>query len=542
LFTQQKFFKWHSYSPLYCVAWLLLTVCGGTATGHPVSLSSAIVEVSEQDIRVELQIMLEDLVLYHGLIATEELEYSTKDLTAAANKHHQFILDFFSIIDSDGNRLAGSVEDSNFEQIGSDSVPQKELMQRFVQFTVKYHLFSPKPAYLTLIQNFGGDTSVLPAIMDVHIIRDGLFEESAQIAYGRAHTVNLDWIRELNGKRETLAELRQRRKDQFQKRLGITSYTGLYSFLYLTHYSVRHEILIPLLTLENWIPLERSHPDFLEIDEQMAARAAIEDFFLKHNSVWVNDIQLAGRVERINFFGLDINDFALNSEPRRINMYQARLGIILNYPSRKSPEQATVTWDIFSDHAPFLDTVLLVGFEKPERFYFHPKSTTFQWKGGLARPQLEPASASTALSAPQEQNDLIQKILGNIYKAFSYREDEEVYDALATSLHGDLLRQVYLRIKRSLLMSEHGGELSQATNVEVKEVTPLSGSSKRFVVKWQVSSLSEHWGHMHRRLTEYQAELGLVAQNGFWKLDHFQLLDEKRLQFETSIRGYDPNR
>lgn len=520
---------------------LSLLVCV-PAVAHPVSLSSAILEVSEQEIRVELQIMLEDLVLYHGLTANEEMEYSSKDLEKAAKEHHQFMLDFFSILDADGRRLSGSIEEQDLEQIGSQPVPQRELMQRFIHYTIRYPLISPKPDYLTLLQNFGGESSALPAIMDVHVVRNGLFEESAQIAYGRAHTVQLDWTREATGKRESLSELRQRRKEQFQKRLGITSYTGLYSFLYVTHYAVRHEILIPVLTLEQWIPVDRQDPDFLEVEEQLAARKEIEEFFLQHNAVIINDQSIPGKVERVNFFGLDINDFALNAEPRRVNVHQARLGIILNYPSRLSPESVTVSWDMFSEFAPFIDTVLLIGNEKPDRFYFHPKSTLFQWSGGLGRPVVEPVSSTMNLSLPEEKTQALHGLLTNIYKAFEFREDEDVYDALETSLHGGLLRQVYLRIKRSLLMSEHGGELSHATNVEVQSVKPVERSSNRYLVRWQVASVSEHWGHIHRRLTEYEAELGLVAIDGTWKLDHFLLLDEKRIQFETSIRGYDSNR
>jgi hypothetical protein len=535
----------------WLVPWrtLWIAICAAaTAAGsssvnaHPVSLSSAILEISDNQVRVDFQIMIEDLVLYHSLSSDGEMTYRAEDLLAAAEKHQQFLLEFFRIIDGQGRRLSGSVEERDFEQIQSGSIHQRELMERTIGFTIAYPLHSPRPEFLTLLQNFGGDDSSLPALMDVHILRNGMFEESAQLAFGRAHTVRFDWSRESTGQRESLSELRSRRREQFQSRLGITSYSGLYSFLYITPYSVRHEILIPLTTLEQWVSLDRREPDFLEVDEQIEARQSIQDFFLEHNRVTIDGRSVEGRVERLNFFGLDINDFAMNADARRVNMHQARLGVILNYPTSEVPSKVEVAWEVFSDFAQFIDTVLLIGNEKPDRFYFHPKATRYYWEGDLEKTIVQPVSSDLKLSDPEQRTQVLTGILGNIYKAFDFREDEEVYDALATSLKGDLLREVYLRIKRSLLMTEHGGELSHATRVEVANVEPSQRSAGLYKTTWRVASTTEHWGHIHRRLTEYQADLGVVAQDGAWKLEQFQLHDEKRLQFDTSIRGYDSNR
>ncbi len=512
------------------------------AFGHPISLSSAIVEVSEHQVRVELQIMLEDLVLYHGLAADGEMNYSASELKAAADKHQEFLLKYFSIYDGDGQRLEGAVENLDVEQIDSAFIAQRELMQRFVGLVLIYPLANQRPDFLTFVQNFGGDQSSLPAIMDLHVLRDDQFQESAQIAVGRSHTVRLDWTRQSDGRRETLAELRLRRKEQFQSRLGISSYSGLYSFLYITRFSVRHEILIPLLSLEQWLPIKREHPDFLEVEEQRDAEAAVREFFQRHSLVIINGQPVDAVVERLNFFGLDINDFALNAEPRRVSIHQARLGAILNYPSPSIPQSVTVSWNTFSDHAPFIDTVLLIGNEKPERFYFHPKSTEYSWNGDFSSPSVQPVLSEGPLGSTAEQRRVIQGLLTNIYRAFDFRNDEDVYDALSNSIRGDLLREIYLRVKRSLMMAEHGGELSRVLSVEVMDARPQANDSDTFEATWRVSSTSEHWGHVHTRLSEYRGRLTLAQVDAAWKLHAFQLLDEKRLQFDTSIRGYDSNR
>ena len=78
--------------------------------------------------------------------------------------------------------------------------------------------------------------------------------------------------------------------------------------------------------------------------------------------------------------------------------------------------------------------------------------------------------------------------------------------------------------------------------MSVSEILPDDKFPADFQATWQVTSTTEHWGHIHRRVTQYRARLGLVERDGWWKLDRFELLDQQQLQFDTSIRGYDSNR
>jgi hypothetical protein len=335
-----------------------------------------------------------------------------------------------------------------------------------------------------------------------------------------------------------LAELRKLRKEQFRQRLGIGSFSGLYSFLYINRFEVRHEILIPLLTLEQFVPIPRENPDFVEVAEQEAVRPAIEQFFHSHGKFTINGQPTEASIQRVSFFSLDIADFALNADPRRINVAQGRVGVIISYPSEQVPSSVEVEWDTFSQYAPFIDMTLLIGDQSPDRHYFHAEATTYQWKGELIGPVVTPIQADGDLKSETQRVDVTGRLLQNIYRAFDFRKDEDVYDSLASSVQGDLLRELYLRIKRSLVLAEQGGELSHATEVKV-----LSSKSAKqpdvFETTWSVTGVSEHWGHIHTRTTEYRAELKISKHEGNWKLGKFQLLDEKRVRFETSIRGND---
>lgn len=509
---------------------------------HPVSISSAIVELSEKRIRIEMQIMLEDLVLYHGLSADGSMNYSPQDLKVGAEKHRKFVTDYFSVLDVDGVRIPGKIESEVFDQIGDTDVPQAELMKRSVSYLLVYDLEKEKPQFLTFLQTFGGEKSALPAVMDLYITRNEVFEESAQIALNRPHTIKIDWTRNPEGKKQSLVELRKLRREQLKDRLGIGSFSGLYSFLYINRFEVRHEILIPVTTLDQFVPIKRANNEFLEIAEQDAVRPAVEEFFKAHGTVTIDGKTVAANVQRVSFFSLDIADFALNADPRRIGVYQGRVGVIISYPSKQVPKSVSVVWDTFSEYAPFIDMTLLIGNEAPNRAYFYPQSTKYDWSGDLNGPAVSPVKAASKLSDEAARNDVTTKVLENIYRAFDFREDEDVYDSLASSVQGTLLRELYLRIKRSLVVAEQGGELSHMTALEVKECKPIAKQPNSFETTWVVTGTSEHWGHIHTRTTEYRAELKLVEVDGLWKLDRFQLLDEKRIRFETKIRGNDSNK
>ena len=118
------------------------------------------------------------------------------------------------------------------------------------------------------------------------------------------------------------------------------------------------------------------------------------------------------------------------------------------------------------------------------------------------------------------------------------RDDGDVYDALATSVQGDLLRDLYLMVKRSLVMAEQGGSISHVERVELVSVSAPSGVNlPRMEAVWRVTGTIEHWGHVHTRVNEYQATIGLGREQNAWKLESLEPSGERRVKFETRIRG-----
>ena len=283
----------------------------------------------------------------------------------------------------------------------------------------------------------------------------------------------------------------------------------------------------------------RQNPDFLEVEEQAAARDEISKFFDQRTSVSINRMGVAPKLTRLSFFGLDINDFAQNAEPRRVSVHQARAGVILSYPSKTLVRDVAMNWNTFSEYAPFVRTIVLVGDADPAEHVFRVSQPSFSWSGDLIAARVEPVVAQTQSLDERAARPVLQKLLRNVYSAFEFGSDSEVYDALATSVQGELLREIYLQMKRSLVMAEQGGALSRVTDLEILDLLLVRNPDLAFDVTWRVTGTVEHWGHLHRRVNQYQATMSLSRDGGLWKLTGLQIRSEQRVKFDTGIRGYE---
>ena len=248
---------------------MLTCLCVAFSTdAHPISMSNGVANAREGEVLVELRIMLEDLVLFHSLKADPKTIFNADDLRMAAVRHDEFLLKHFTIRDGDGNLLVGKIDRRDINAIPDDGVAQTELMKRTVVYLMHFTPVKKKPKFLTFTQMFGGEKSIIPSIMDFMVLQTGVWiEKPVQLHPGRPHTVAFDWETPPDKAPQNWRELRKKRAEEFQKRLGITSYTGLYSYVYLNDQEVRHEILVPLLTFEKWMPIERASREFLEVDE-----------------------------------------------------------------------------------------------------------------------------------------------------------------------------------------------------------------------------------------------------------------------------------
>ena len=128
---------------------------------------------------------------------------------------------------------------------------------------------------------------------------------------------------------------------------------------------------------------------------------------------------------------------------------------------------------------------------------------------------------------------ILQSLLKNVYRAFDFREEEVVYDKLAMTVSGDLLEDIYLQNRKSFEVKRAGGAQARVKKVKILEVS-VDGLADRtlafsFKSKWTALGEVGHWGHIHTRKNQYEANITVEPVDGAWKITGLELLEEKRI-------------
>jgi len=133
---------------------------------------------------------------------------------------------------------------------------------------------------------------------------------------------------------------------------------------------------------------------------------------------------------------------------------------------------------------------------------------------------------------------LLQTLLKNVYRAFDFREEEDVYDKLALTVGGDLLTDIYLQNRRSMAIQQAGGAQAKIKEVvvEAARAERIDGDGLSYALHgtWTALGSVGHWGHVHQRKNRYDAVVTVNAQDGAWKIVGLELKDEQRIDQSPS--------
>ena len=134
---------------------------------------------------------------------------------------------------------------------------------------------------------------------------------------------------------------------------------------------------------------------------------------------------------------------------------------------------------------------------------------------------------------PAQAQALLQVLLKNVYRAFDFREEEDVYDRLAFSVSGDLLSDIYLQNRKSFSIQKAGGAQAKIKSVEIEAATAerLDERPLAYAIKgrWAAQGTVGHWGHVHTRRNRYDAIVTVEAVDGTWKILDLEILEEERV-------------
>lgn len=594
---------------------------------HPVSVVQADVYVDKTRTTMKLTCFAEDLELLQGVEALESGIYDSEELLDAVKEHAEYLARRIEILDVSGEPIDAKVTQIIEFEIPDDGIKAGQLMQYVMGFVLEYEHQTP-PEFLTFRQNMVADGALLPSELKILLKQAGSDTPYTHMMKpGVPQTFRFDWESPLLAPDAAQEDWESWFAEQREKTLGIDSYSSTYSFIYINNHEVRHEVLIPLATLAALIDFERADNSFLDISEQTAARKQIEAWFSSGNPVVIDEKLIAPKFDRIDFYGLDLRDFAVQAEARKVSMASGRVGVIMSHPTDRPPQQVAVTWDMFNHAIRSVDSVIFAYDETlTTSFSKFLADNAFSWQAKTERelPQLTPVAANLGNWTPEvtfdtpwfsvvmagiafavwifkpmfsvpaarlltasivalltaiafhwstpaderasipipfarprefklpdaEAQAVFAKLHANLFQAFDFREPSDVYDALANTVDGPLLRELYLDVQRSLKMREQGGAVAKIDSIETLESEPadalaatqssesvngettesqasVNRPSFGWRCEWNLSGTVEHWGHIHQRINQYDAKFNVSACDGNWKITQLQMTDNQ---------------
>ena len=583
-------------------------------SGHPISITEASMYVTKTRAVTRLQMFAEDLVLFQELEPNDQDRLMPEDLKRALEDHKKFLLEKFSLRNSKGELLAGQVTDLKPFTIPAEGIPSSEMMMHTAVYEIE-HTFAEPPEFLTIQQDIADENFIIPSEMSLHVHQAGTaLNFSERLLPGASTTIRFDWDQALS-EDATDQEWDLWFEKQREKTLGITSYSSVYSFIYIEPAEVRHEVLIPLATLNTMIRLTHQDPAFVEIAEQDAIREEIRKWLLNENPVMINGVRVLPEFTRIDFYSLNLSDFATQAAEQKVSMASGRVGIIMTYRPVGDPvRDVSLGWNLFYSAMTKIPAVVVAYRKSMERFEFSrfnkPEENTLKWScpqellpGQIesvpAKPMQAPrlnlplltlgllgisiyswfrlgrGSRATLVAVPQvvlallmlkiplmtiahpwkplpelsaeESKTTLDSLLKGMYRSLDFGSEDRVYDALAATVDGPLLEDLYLQLQESLRVREQGGAVARIREVltEGGQVTPReqSGSAVSwpgfcYRGRWTVAGTVEHWGHIHERQNLFEAVFTMEPREGAWKITRMDIVGQEQKSARTTLRKF----
>jgi hypothetical protein len=411
-------------------------------------------------------------------------------------------------------------------------MPLEDLMAKTAIYTLEYPLAKP-PTSLGFRQNFHTGDYTMPVCVQLTVVREGLTSPTSVPVTEdeKPERVAFNWSPSIG----PVATAAAKPAPPKPATLAATE-----AFVYIQNDEVRVEILMPLSLLETWQPVHRANKAFLEVAEQAAARTAMESWITAQNELKIDGIAVKPKLGRLDFFGIDFQNLTAIPAPKRLAVATAQVGVILNYSTKGPPRHVELKWTLLGDKAPTVRAVVFA-YDKGSRVSFTAKKSTFAWErpGAPPLPKIESVSSRRGAADADARAALAETLLRNIYRGFDYAKESDIYDALAQSVAGDLLTDLYLKVKRGLIVQEQGGAVARVQEVKVTKSERAVGAVEGGFaerVTWQVTGTVEHWGHIHTRVNEYTADVGITPRDDAWKIVSMKVVKQSQVRSAVSLR------
>jgi hypothetical protein len=542
--------------------------------------------VEPEAIRVELEIGLASLGAFRNVMPDELYERMGNPPVPLAERVERFFRQDLVIRADDAGPLTGEllrVEPRSRvkrDEITGEPLPVQDGDAELVVAAELVYPLDEPPAVLSFAPPFRADGRFAAAGIGFVVYHRGLAVNDFRYLAAQ-EVLDLDWAD------PWYSHFRNR---DLARRFA----APIMGFLYVDAFEVRQEIIARPKDLQQWVDLGLDGVEVIPVRRQAEIKAKVAAFLAGRNPVRVDGELREPVLDRINFVRRTLRTTGVVDPPEDLPVVSATLGAIFVYPVTGLPQEVTMEWQLFGDRFPAVPTVatdeagglpFTVTADDPvlrwENFLVNPKSTALVDLAPPPEPRRVDVPVATVICAllavvlaffpvrPRmrigavvvlviagavlmpygrlavrspgagdasvtagDAREIVAALLRNVYRAFDYRSEDVIYNALERSAAGDLLTDIYLETRASLELENQGGARARVTDVEVlnAETTNLPdevGFETRCT--WIVAGSVGHWGHIHQRRNQYEAVLTVKPVDGAWKVTALDLLTERRL-------------
>ena len=104
---------------------------------------------------------------------------------------------------------------------------------------------------------------------------------------------------------------------------------SLMSFLYVDPYEIRHEMLVRLKDLEDWIDLDYHIDDDISAAELDSIKKLVADFLITKNKLTADGIAIPPILDKVHFVEVKLSGIQILEKPRDLPYSAAIIGVIL---------------------------------------------------------------------------------------------------------------------------------------------------------------------------------------------------------------------
>jgi len=535
--------------------------------------------IEEDGIRVELEIGMDSLNAFKNLLPNEIYTYYGFGEEPFAQRQKHFFTNELAILTKDGKPLEGKIvgigpsKRTLRDKINGTALPIQDKAPDIIRVRLKYSFNkNGLPKQLKLLT---------PAAKNIGFV---MYHKGVAVNDFRflvsGHTLFLDW-------KDPWYSAYKSRTLQRQYNAAMSG------FIYIEPFEVRKEIIVRPKDIQRWVDLGLKDKNIITVARQEEIKNKIATFLSKHHPLSIDGKPVQGILDSVNFLERTLNSSRVIDPAIPLDINSAIVGVIFIYPQKGLPQNVVMKWDLWDDRITQVPTSA-VDEAGPLKSILDPDWDELKWENFLTNPTMptllevvKPAAqwkvilfyilpvsvlfailfllwlalnfkkkkilifpalfslfflllsvtamqlGSSKIPANDNAKAIVANLLHNVYRAFDYREESEIYDVLARSVGEELLTDIYLSTRRSLVIKKQGGAQSKVKDISLEELTiNPSDEDNSFIAEatWTVNGSVGHWGHIHKRSNRYEAEFVIGSVDNVWKIKTMKVYNEERIK------------